>query len=152
MQTVGELPLDNVVMINGSTTLQTALAELLATDATELYVTDEVKTLIGIVPDYELLRARLSGTADETPVERIMSSHVLCYTTETPVETALADFRNGFRTRAAVLENGRLIGQITRSGVLRAICKSKSSHVPRPKFCNSELARNALTLLSISPA
>lgn len=152
MQTIGELPLGNVVTIAPDATLDAAFLALLATDATELYVVDDQGQLAGIVPDYELLKARLAGDDCGATVARFMSSHVLCYTAETPIAAAVADFRNGFHTRAAVLENGRLIGQITRSGVLRAICTPKSSRVPRPKLCNSELARNALTLLSVSPA
>lgn len=152
MKTVGQLPLCKVVAIPVHATLDEAYSELLAHDAAELYVIDERQNLVGIVPDYELLKARLAGDAEDATVDRIMSSHVLCYTTDTPIEVALADFRSGFRTRAAVLKRGQLVGQITRSTLLRAICEAKTSRVPRPKFHSSELARNALMLLNGQPA
>jgi hypothetical protein len=50
------------------------------------------------------------------------------------------------------MKSGRLVGQITRSALLRALCQAESSPVPRPKLCRSELARNALTLLNGCPA
>jgi len=152
MRTIGDLPLENVVTIGLDATFESAFSELMATTATELYVTDERRQLLGIVPDYELLKARLADDWRQANIADIMSAQVLCYSADTPLEAVLRDFRCGFRTRAAVLRAGQLIGQITRATLLRALCGTEKTPVPRPKFYRSELASNAITLLGHSHA
>ena len=57
-------------------TVSEARQILLRRDATEVYVVDANGKLLGIVPDYEFLKAELSAVAWNTPVTAIMSAKV----------------------------------------------------------------------------
>ncbi len=150
MQTIGKLSLEPTATITSQASLDAAYAQLMAHGTSELWVVDEQQRLIGVLPDYELLKCRLSGEWQANSVATLMSPHVLCYTVDTPMAVAMRDFSSGFRTRAAVVHLGQVIGQLTRASLLRAICDAQSTPVPRPKFYRSELARNASTLMKLA--
>lgn len=136
MQTLAQFGCDPAVTIRGNESLDAALAQLLDSEATELFITDDDDRLLGIVPDHELLKARLSGQWLDLTAGQLMSNRLLCFTPETPLADALRAFREGQHTRAAILQNGRLIGRITRTTLLRTLCQPQStpSTVAPPKF------------------
>lgn len=136
MQTLADINLMVPVTIRAEESLNVAWQRLLENDAAELYVVDDEQHLQGIVPDYELLKARLSGSWSELTVAQVMSHRVVCFTRDTPFAVALKAFREGQHTRVAVLEDGRLIGQITRRLALKELCPSPSGSgtVSPPKF------------------
>lgn len=148
MPTLAELEFETAVTVGPDETAATALERMLEAETTEVYVVDTEQRLQGIVPDYELLKARLNGSWDGLTVQNIMSHRVLCFTTETSVTETLKTFREGQHSRAALLRDGQVIGQITRTTLLRSLCGEKTSVTPRPMFLRSELARNAMTLRS----
>lgn len=148
MRTIADVATQPAVTIRPQERLEAAFERLVANEASELYVTDLENRLLGIVPDYELLKARLSGNWLELTVQQVMSPRLLCFTGETPFADALRAFREGQHSRAAVVENGRLIGQITRAALLRSLWDQTRRTMPRPKFLNSELAQNATKLRS----
>lgn len=150
MQSLAEVQLEPVVAVSPHDTAADALERLVSSRATELYVVDSDQSLLGIVPDYELLKARLHGGVMETTVERIMSHHVVCFEIDARVGDVLKLFREGQHSRAAVVQGGKLVGQITRTTLLRNLVSGKPSATPRPKFLGSELARNALTLNALT--
>ena len=146
MSTIAELGCEAAIAVAPDASAKSALDRLLEENATEVYVTDADGRLLGIVPDYELLKARLSASWQEMTAERVMSHRVVCFTPDTPVAEATKAFREGQHSRAAVVQAGKLIGQITRTRLLRSLCCEIRTVAPRPKFLGSELARNATTL------
>lgn len=136
MQTLAELGCLPAVTIGPEESLDAALARLLQSAATELFVIAADDRLLGIVPDYELLKAKLSGSWSELTVAQVMSHRLLCFTPETTVAAVLRAFREGQHSRAAVVESGRLVGQITRTVLLQTLAHSRPSPVPvaPPKF------------------
>ncbi len=136
MQTLAQLGCEPAVTIRPADSLDVALDRLLESEATELYVTDDVGRLLGIVPDYELLKAQLSGPWSELTAGQLMSNRLLCFTPETLFADVLRVFRESQHSRAAIIEDGRLIGRITRRAVLRALCQNppSPSAIAPPKF------------------
>lgn len=139
MQTLAQLDYDPAVTIRQDASLEAALARLLESNTTELFVTDVDDHLLGIVPDYELLKARLAGDWSEGTVGQLMSHRLLCFTLETPLAEALRAFRESQHSRAAILQGSRLIGQLTRRTLLRALspAQTTNSTIAPPKFLNA---------------
>jgi CBS domain-containing protein len=140
MQTVAEIGFEQPVTISPDAMLDTALRELLLSRSTELYVTDDDGRLVGVIPDYELLKARLAGSWTELTARQLCSSRVICFTPDTACSAILKAFREGQHSRAAILQDGRLIGQITRAAILHWLMASVEEAplpVASPKFLQS---------------
>jgi CBS-domain-containing membrane protein len=150
MQTLAELEVDPVVTAFPEESAQAALERLLLAETTEIYVIDADNRLLGIVPDYSLLKAWLNGSWCESTVGQIMSHHVLCFTPQTSAAEAVKSFREGQHSRAALVQEGKLIGQMTRTTLLRSLTSEVRPTLPRPNVLRSELARNATTLRDLA--
>ena len=140
MQTVAEIGFEQPVTISPEATLDTALRQLLFNQSAELYVTDEDGRLLGVIPDYALLKARLAGDWSETTAGQLCSSRVVCFTPDTACSALLKTFREGQHTRAAILHDGRLVGTITRTAILQWLIASSEEAPPpvaSPKFLQS---------------
>lgn len=146
MPTLADLPFVVPVTIGPDADLAAAVELLVARNAMELYVVDAEQQVLGIVPDYELLKARLNGSAAELRIRQVLSPRVLCFSLETDVADVLRIFREGQHSRAALVDGNRLVGQVTRTMLLRNLIDADCLALPRPKFLQSELARNARTL------
>lgn len=139
MQTLADLDYTLAVTVAPEDSATFALERLLEEGATEVYVVGDDQRLLGIVPDYELLKARLNGTWTELTVEQVMSRRMLCFTADTTVAEALRSFREGQHSRAAIVDDGRLCGQVTRTDLLRAYCEQNSEPktIAAPKFLHA---------------
>lgn len=116
--TVADL-MTTAVTISPQATLTAALKLLISSKAQELYVVGPRKKLLGILPDYELLKAQLAETDPDAKVERWMVTNVqtLLPTTDLAIATNL--FRAGNCSRAAVVEKGQFVGVVSRFEILR---------------------------------
>lgn len=146
MPTLAEIVYETAVTVGQDATAAAALDELLISEATEVYVVDAEGCLAGVVPDFELLKARLNGSWSQLTVQQIASSSVLCFSPQTEVSDALKSFREGQHSRAAIVQEGKILGQITRRTLLLSCYGDGRSTVRQPMFLRSELARNAMTL------
>lgn len=103
------------------TTLQEATKLILERAVGEIYVCDAEGRLLGAVSDYEVLKARLLRTDPAEPVTRIMSRGVQILAPNMKLEEIAGLFRESFQNRVAVLEDGKIIGQVSRRDVLRTL-------------------------------
>lgn len=90
-----------------------------------LCVVDDAENLVGILSELDCLQAALSATYNKTEigtVNQYMTSEnlVVTHPDEDIVDVAQDMLKNKHRRRP-VVENGRLIGQITCRQVLRAV-------------------------------
>ncbi len=131
--------------------IKDAAIALLEHDSAEVYVVNRGGVLKGVVPDYEILKARLCGTSQADPVSGLIS-HTLQTVSPSASAVAIAGlFRDGFRSSMAVVDHhGRLIGQIKRSELLWLLttldrienaepeanpaAPVPDSHIPGPNF------------------
>ena len=119
--TVRDLMVPAAAVAQATTTLATARDLMLRWNAEEAYVVDAAGKLLGVVPDYEFLKAELAGIAGKTPVKSLLSAKVESVDVDADVATVLPKVREGWCGRIAVTERGRLIGRLTRSEVLRLV-------------------------------
>ena len=68
---------------------------------------------------YELLKAKLLGTPADAGVETLMSRHLTTVSPTMQAAQVASIFRSGNHRQLAVVEGGRLVGQITRRDILR---------------------------------
>ena len=119
--------------IRHDASLDEALAALLREDAGEIYVVDESSRLLGVLPDYELLKAKLTGTPSSATVETLMSRHFTTVSASTQAAEIAAIFRTGTCRQLAVVEDGRIIGQVSRHDVLRLFAATQQlADEPKP--------------------
>ncbi len=120
--TVADLMSREVGRISRTSTIRDALQLLVARGFEELYVTDADMRLVGVVPDYELLKYRLADTRDDgLPIENLMTRRLLVVAPITPLSVALRYLRQSCHRRLAVVEQMQVVGQISRGDVLRQL-------------------------------
>ena len=120
------------VTISASTTLHEATRILLERALDAICVCDDQGRLLGSVSDYELLKSRLLNTDNEQPIETIISRSIMTLGPEMLLEDVAGYFRDSCRQRTPVLEDGRLIGELQRRDVLRALIVKSESEAARP--------------------
>ena len=125
-KTVAELMSVDVVTVESWMPLDEALALLVESDATDLCVIDTDGRMEGIVTDYELLKASLSGDLRERTISEYISRAVTVVGPAADVDQVVPLFRDGVCSRVFVCEEGRPLGQLSRTTVLRYLAHRKS--------------------------
>ena len=95
---------------------------MLDESAPEIYVTDSSGRFLGSIPDYELLKAQMNGSADVWDVSSVVSFCVTHVEADMPIFEIAGRFRDGRHRRLPVVEEGCIIGQIDRRDVMRLMC------------------------------
>jgi len=117
--TVADLMTQRPVIVSPDCSADEAVEILSRRQSTELYVTDASGRLLGVVPDFELVKAELSGEARGATVEQLMSRNVPVFSPESDAAEVARLFRDGRFSRLPVVSGGKLVGVITRSDVVR---------------------------------
>jgi CBS domain-containing protein len=114
----------HLVTFRSDTDLFTAINRLLEPRIAGAPVVDSQGHLIGLLSEGDCLRGILSGAYYEAiggVVSSYMNTEVETISPETDIIEVSEIFLRGRLGRLPVVENGRLIGQISRSDVLRAV-------------------------------
>ncbi|MFK7819311.1 MAG: CBS domain-containing protein [Planctomycetaceae bacterium] len=129
--------------------LQDVAIALLEQDASEVYVVNRGGVLKGVIPDYEVLKAQLCGTAPDTSIANMVSRTPQTIAPQASAVAIASLFRDGFRSALAVIDHqGRLIGQLKRREVIWLLTimedseststdpvpASEENRVPEPNF------------------
>ncbi len=109
----------DVVAATCHTSIADAERLLISHGVDELFIVDERGLLCGVVPDYELLKRRLTPCTEQKTVEAIMSRRFLVIGADSPLTVAGRYLREHVHRRLAVVEERRLVGQLTRRAALR---------------------------------
>ena len=134
------------VTISASTTLHEATRILLERALDAICVCDDEGRLLGSVSDYELLKSRLLNTDNEQPIETIVSCSIMTLGPEMLLEDVAGYFRDSCRQRTPVLEDGRLIGELQRRDVLRALIVKSEATRPTLRIEDAEPTPAAPTM------
>ena len=100
-------------------TVEQALEALLSAGVNQLYVTDRDGMLAGVVTDYDLFKAQMTGTLERQSVAGIMSRCPACVEADEQVAAVAPMFREARYAQMAVVDSGRLVGAISRGDVMR---------------------------------
>jgi signal-transduction protein with cAMP-binding, CBS, and nucleotidyltransferase domain len=118
---VRDLTAPVTAVVNTHATIAVARDRLLRSNADAVYVVDDAGRLAGIVPDYEFLKAELCGVADTTVAASLASRKLESIDVDADIASVFGRFREARCSRIAVTENGRLVGRVTRTDVLRLV-------------------------------
>lgn len=116
--------------ITAGATIRNAVASVRDSHSDQLYLTDSLGRLQGVVTDYALLKALLRGENDEQTIESLTAPLADILTPEQPLEQAALFFRCGYRTQMAVVDEGRLLGIVRRRPLLLAISERREYESP----------------------
>jgi CBS domain-containing protein len=144
--TVADLMCETPVTVGPECTTDEALDAFFEYETPELYVVDDFGRLLGVLPDYELLRVQLSGEARGANVDQLMSRSVPVVKIDSDAAEVARLFRDSQCSRLPVVKSGKLIGIVTRNDVLRLMAvlrridpqQTKAESVPkRPKHLDA---------------
>ena len=102
--------------------------------------------LKGLIPEYEILKARLCGTPQSSGVAALITSAPQTVRPETPAMEVAGLFRSGFRSSMAVVDHrGRLVGQITRRELIWLLTTLDRLSTPQSSPEEQNVSRKSAT-------
>ena len=119
--TVRDLMTSRPATIPQYATIEAAIQMVLERAVDEIYVVDEDGHLAGTVSDYVLLKSSILRSDSQQPVTRVMSRSMIVLQPESTLQEVAGLFRESCYPRLAVIENGRVVGQLCRREVLRTL-------------------------------
>lgn len=131
--TVADLMCEKPVTVKPQATIDEALDAFYEYETSELYVVDQAGRFLGILPDYELLKAELSGEAHGARVEQFISRSVPVVTIDTDAAVIARAFRDSQCSRLPVVKGSKLIGIVTRADVMRVMAVLRRIDAPAKK-------------------
>jgi CBS domain-containing protein len=119
--TAAEVLTPTGAIVPATASVDDAERRLLTLGASELYVLGSDGQLAGVLPDYDLLKRRLTGDSRPLSVAEMMSRIDIRASCATPLSELALHMRQSCRARIPVVANGRLIGEVTRTSILRKL-------------------------------
>jgi CBS domain-containing protein len=113
----------NVITFAPGDSVVHAMATLLERGISGAPVVDEDGALVGILSEVDLIQVVVQDSYYDDPVGIVadfMQTHVECVDPDMDIFSLAQQFLRHHRRRYPVLENDRLVGQISRRDVLRA--------------------------------
>lgn len=131
----------DVVTIGPDAPLSAAEALLVAQPTPELYVVSPGGLLLGVLPDYEVLKLRLLGVpADALRVADVMAAHLEAATPDTPLGEVACRLRANVHARMPVTDEGRLVGYVSRQELLAVLLRIDAGAAPPAPATEPETA------------
>ena len=104
--------------IDAGASVDQAVVELMNHKVPDLYVTTQHGNLVGVIPEYELLKLFLNGNHKGTKVADVMSGNLTTIRATYGIMQVAPLFRNSYLQRLAVVDEGKLIGELHRRDVI----------------------------------
>lgn len=117
------------VAVDPALPIERAEALLLWQQVEELFVTDAGGRLLGVLPDYAVLKWRLLPDGAQRVAE-IMSEGIAVANPDTPLGEIAARLRVHVHARIPIVDGGRLVGVVTRRALLQRLADSRPETPP----------------------
>lgn len=128
MPKVKKIMLTNVPTLKKEAKLEEA-AKLLAQQSSGCVVVTENNKPIGILTELDLVRSVISKSQSlKVPVSSVMNSPVVCMTPNMKLDKALKIIDTKKFRRYPVVDNGQLVGLVTKKDVVTAISDNVKFH------------------------
>jgi CBS domain-containing protein len=96
--------------------------KLLSGEHSSLPVVDDEGFVVGIISEFDILRAIRGGKSlDEVTVDEMMSRNPICVEEDMPVDRLIDIMTEKHLIRVPVVRDGKLAGSISRSNILDSI-------------------------------
>ena len=123
---VRDLMTVNPVSVLTGTSLQEAATQMILAESSEIYITDHQMRLLGVVPDYQILKHKLMYQNLEAPIDSIMHVQIDAISPENDALELTHLFRDRRNSCMPVTENGRLVGKLSCRDLFRIIMTLES--------------------------
>ena len=103
-----------------------ALVQILIGQYSGMPVINEQSEVVGVVSEFDLVKAiHKNMSLDKTPIEEIMTKNPRTVDVSEPLENIINIMIEKGYLRIPVIENGKLVGVISRSDILRSYYDSE---------------------------
>ena len=126
MLTARAIMTNDVITIDPKSSIQEAIELLLKQRVSGLPITDADGRLIGIVTEFALLAIAYDNRVREDSIGQHMTTEVLTVDASDPINKVVDLCLMHRVRRVPVLENGRLVGLISRRDVLKAMYEAQA--------------------------
>ena len=126
MLTARAIMTDDVITIDPKSSIQEAIELLLKQRVSGLPITDADGRLIGIVTEFSLLAIAFDNRVREDSIAQHMTTEVLTVDASDPINKVVDLCLMHRVRRVPVLENGQLVGLISRRDVLKALYEAQA--------------------------
>ena len=120
-RTARDIMTTTVITVKGDVILTDVIKLLLRWHISGLPVVDDEGKLVGIITEHDLMNFALSGNAADTRVSEVMTTRVETYSPDTLVVEVINHFAARRIRRMPVVENGKVVGIISRRDILREL-------------------------------
>ncbi len=120
-RTARDIMTDTVIVAKEDMIVTEAIKLLLRWHISGLPVVDDEGTLMGIITEHDLMNFALSGDAADTRVSEVMTTKVETYSPDTLVVEVLNHFAARRIRRIPIVEDGKVVGIISRRYILREL-------------------------------
>jgi CBS domain-containing protein len=126
------VPLNNMITFGPDQPIQEVIDKIIETKISGAPVVDSNKHMVGIITEKDCLRVIVDQAYHNLPAETrkvsdYMTANVKTLSSKTNVVEAAIEFLNSTVRRFPVVENGTLIGQVSRRDILRAAQNIKAT-------------------------
>ncbi|MCA9017450.1 MAG: CBS domain-containing protein [Planctomycetaceae bacterium] len=118
---VRDLMTVNPVSVLTGTSLQEAATQMILAESAEIYVIDQQQKLMGVVPDYAILKHKLIYQQLDAPIDSIMNVQLESLSPEDDALQLAHLFRDRRNSCMAVTEQGQLVGKLSCRDLFRTI-------------------------------
>ncbi len=135
MVTAKEIMSTNVITVTPADDIYEAIRLMVQNYITGLPVVHADGTLAGVLTEKDVLDLLYQIKDRPGTVADYMTRSVICFDSADSVADIAANFRNNHFRRVPILENGRLVGIISRKDVIRYLrdhLREKEVHQSRP--------------------
>jgi len=109
----------NVITVAPEEDIHEAIRTMVLNDITGLPVVNQDGSLAGIITEKDVLNLLCQIEDRPAKVEDFMTRDVVCFDGEDPVADIAESFRDNHFRRVPILENGRLVGIVSRRDIIR---------------------------------
>jgi CBS domain-containing protein len=126
------VPLNNMITFGPDQPIQEVIDKIIETKISGAPVVDSNKHMVGIISEKDCLRVIVDQAYHNLPAETrkvsdYMTANVKTLSPKTNVVEAAIEFLNSTVRRFPIIENGTLIGQVSRRDILRAAQNIKAT-------------------------
>jgi CBS domain-containing protein len=126
------VPLNKMITFGPDQPIQDVIAKIIETKISGAPVVDDNRHMVGIISEKDCLRVIVDQAYHNLPAETrkvsdYMTAKVKTLSSKTNVVEAAIEFLNSTVRRFPILDNGTLIGQVSRRDILRAAQNIKAT-------------------------
>ena len=114
----------DVITIGPEATLEDAVKTLLSNKISGMPVCDGGKKVLGVISERDLLNFIFSGNLKSTKVKEAMSTKVTAFPPDADIDKISLVMGEKMIRRVPIIENGKLIGVISRRSILRTVLEN----------------------------